>query len=62
MTLDEAKKQARDFGCYIVTKYDGRKGEVFILYRSTGANVKGVRIGLRSSVEGISKLVKKVCR
>ena len=54
MTLDEAKKKAREARCFIVTKPD-----CFLLYRE--CQPKNVCVGKRNDEKGIIALVKKAC-
>lgn len=54
MTLDEAKKKAREHRCFIVTKAD-----CFLLYRESVP--KNVCVGKRKDEKGIIALVKKAC-
>uniref|UniRef100_A0AAU7YTG5 Uncharacterized protein n=1 Tax=Stenotrophomonas phage vB_SmaS_QH3 TaxID=3229738 RepID=A0AAU7YTG5_9CAUD len=54
MTLDEAKKKAREARCFIVTKPD-----YFLLYRE--CEPKNVCVGKRKDEKGIIALVKKAC-
>lgn len=54
MTLDEAKKVARNNRCFIVTKPD-----CFLLYRECVP--KNVCVGKRKDEKGIVALVKKAC-
>ncbi|UAG58546.1 hypothetical protein Guyu_036 [Pseudomonas phage Guyu] len=54
MTLDEAKKKARENRCFIVTK-----PEYFLLYRES--TPKNVCVGKRKDEKGIIALVKKAC-
>lgn len=59
MTLDECKAAARQGGCYVVTKYDPKHGEIYILYRKNGE--RGLKIAKRSSVSSLAALIKKAC-
>lgn len=54
MTLDEAKRMAREAHCFIVTKPD-----CFLLYRECVP--KNVCVGKRKDEKGIVALVKKSC-
>ena len=57
--LKHAKMIAKEGGCFIVEKgnYDNKE---YLLYRE--CLPRNVFIGKRSTVEGILKLTKKVCR
>lgn len=63
MTLDECKVAARQGGCYVVTKYDPKHGEIYILYRKNGErifNQAGVAFGVGGAdKKGLRVVVKR---